>query len=305
MKGLFMKKIMLGAISRNYFNLPIWIAAHQGLFEEEGLDVTIDLHEPIDEVWRRLQDGRLDIALGVTEHIILDSESGGHLEIIGGNINRLPFSFISGKDITTFEALRGRTIGVSSIEAGSSSLVMKIMSAHGLHYPQDYKIVACGPILARWEMLQAGKIDAGLQGAPLNYIAIDQGYHSLCEPRDSFPWFQFTSLNVDGRWARANHATVVAFMRAFLRAHEWFYKNKEGCQKIAVAETGIAPEYADRAWEEYTEAEIFPRNAQANPASIQSLIEISALLRNVPKRAGTQAQSYINETYLNEARQSM
>jgi hypothetical protein len=94
-------------------------------------------------------------------------------------------------------------------------------------------------------------------------------------------------------------------MRAFLRAHEWFYENKEGCQKIAVAETGIAPEYADRAWEEYTEAEIFPRNAQANPASIQSLIEISALLRNVPKRAGTQAQSYINETYLNEARQSL
>ncbi|MEY3628371.1 MAG: hypothetical protein RLY91_137, partial [Pseudomonadota bacterium] len=32
-----MKKIMLGAISRNYFNLPIWIAAHQGMFEQEGL----------------------------------------------------------------------------------------------------------------------------------------------------------------------------------------------------------------------------------------------------------------------------
>jgi hypothetical protein len=72
-----------------------------------------------------------------------------------------------------------------------------------------------------------------------------------------------------------------------------------------VTETGITPEYADRAWEEYTQAEIFPRNAQANPASIQSLIEISALLRNVPKRAGTQAHSYINETYLNEARQSL
>jgi ABC-type nitrate/sulfonate/bicarbonate transport system substrate-binding protein len=298
-----MQKIRLGAISRNYFNMPIWIAAHQGMFEQVGLDVSIELYEPIDEVWKRLQDGRLDIALGVTEHIILDSESGGHLEIIGGNVNRLPFSLISGKDIHRFADMRGRTIGVSSVQAGSSSLVMKIMESHGLHYPADYNIVAVGPILSRWEKLQSGEIDAGLQGAPLNYIAEDMGFNSLCEPREQFPWFQFTSLNVDGRWAQANHDATVAFMQAFILAHEWFYANKQGCQAIAMQETGISAQYADRAWDEYTQAEIFPRNAEANPESIQTLIDISALLRHVPKRAETRAKSYINSIYLDQARQ--
>jgi NitT/TauT family transport system substrate-binding protein len=296
-----MQKIRLGAISRNYFNMPIWIAAHTGMFEQVGLDVSIELYEPIDEVWKRLQDGRLDLALGVTEHIILDSESGGHLEIIGGNVNRLPFSLIAGKDIHSFQDMKGRTIGVSSVQAGSSSLVMKIMESHGLHYPQDYNIVAVGPILSRWEKLQSGEIDAGLQGAPLNYIAQDLGFHSLCEPRDQFPWFQFTSLNVDARWAKAHHETVVAFMKAFVRAHAWFYENKQGSQIIAMQETGITAQYADRAWEEYTSAEIFPRDARANPESIQSLIDISALLRHVPKRAETRAKSYINSVYIDEA----
>jgi len=300
-----MEKITAGAISRNYFNMPFWIAVHEGMFTHEGLEVTLELHEPIDEVWRRLQEGRLDIALGVTEHIILDSEAGGHLEIIGGNVNRLPFSMISGRDVRSFADLRGRTIGVSSIEAGSSSLVMKLMAAHGLHYPQDYNIVACGPILARWERLQSGEIDAGLQGAPLNYIALDQGFNSLCEPRDEFPWFQFTSLNIDGRWARANHDTVVRFMRAFIRAHDWFYANKVGCRKIAMLETGITADYADRAWDEYTSSEIFPRDARANAESIQTLIEISALLRAVPKRSEALAKSYVNERYLDEARRSL
>ena len=300
-----MQKIRLGAISRNYFNMPIWIAAQTGMFEKAGLDVSIELYEPIDEVWKRLQDGRLDLALGVTEHIILDSESGGSLEIIGGNVNRLPFSLIAGKDIHSFEDLKGRTIGVSSVQAGSSSLVMKIMESHGLHYPQDYNIVAVGPILGRWEKLQSGEIDAGLQGAPLNYIAQDLGFNSLCEPRDQFPWFQFTSLNVDARWARSNHAVVVAFMRAFIQAHAWFYGNKQGCQKIAMRETGITAEYADRAWEEYTAAEIFPKDARANPESIQCLIDISALLRHVPKRAETHAKSYINSSYIDEAFQSL
>ena len=70
-------------------------------------------------------------------------------------------------------------------------------------------------------------------------------------------------------------------------------------------ETGITAEYADRAWDEYTAAEIFPRDAQANPESIQTLIDISALLRAIPKRAGTQAKSYINHSYLDEARRSL
>jgi len=300
-----MIKLKVGAISRNYFNMPLWIAVHQKMFEDEGLDVSVELFEPIDAVWQRLQDGRLDVALGVTEHIILDKEQGGHLEIIGGNVNRLPFSLIAGKNIKSFEDMRGKTVGVSSVQAGSSSLVMKIFEGHGLHYPKDYNIVAVGPILARWEKLQNGEIDAGLQGTPLNAIAKDLGYPSLCEPRDSFPWFQFTSLNVDGRWAKKNHQTVVAFMKAYIHAHQWFYQNKHGSCQIAVQETGIEALYADLAWEEYTQAEIFPRDARANFESIQTLIEISGLLRAIPKRKETDANAYINHTYLDEARQKI
>jgi len=35
--------------------------------------------------------GGPSLPYGITEHVILDSEAGGSLEIIGGNVNRLPF----------------------------------------------------------------------------------------------------------------------------------------------------------------------------------------------------------------------
>jgi ABC-type nitrate/sulfonate/bicarbonate transport system substrate-binding protein len=245
----------------------------------------------------------LQLVLGVTEHVILDSERGGDMKIIAGNVNRLPFSFISSKQIRTFDDLRGGTIGVSSIEAGSSSLVMKIMSAQGLEYPRDYTMLAVGPILARWQMLQEGKIDAGLQGAPLNYIALDHGYHSLCEPREQFPWFQFTSLNVLAGWAGRNQEVVTAFLKAYVGAHEWFYTNKAGARDIAVKECGIAPEYADRAWEEYTSCEIFPRDARANVRSVQTLIDTSSLIRALPARVGADASHYIDQSYIDLAMQ--
>src|SRR3981081_2686975 len=203
-----MEKIIVTAVSRNYFNMPVWIARHQGMFADEGLDVSIELHEGVDEVTNRLRDGRVQLAYGITEHVVLDSEAGGFLEIVGGKVNRLPFSFVTGKSIKTFDDLRGKTVGVSSLDAGSSSLVRKLLSARGLEYPRDYNMRAVGPILARWELLQSGEIDAGLQGAPLNYMAVDQGFPSWCEHRQQGPYFQFTSLNTDSRWADANSAIM-------------------------------------------------------------------------------------------------
>jgi ABC-type nitrate/sulfonate/bicarbonate transport system substrate-binding protein len=300
-----MKKVIFTAVSRNYFNLPIWVAKHRGLFEAEGLDVAIELYEGVDEVTNRLRDGRAQLGYGISEHVVLDSEAGGFLEIIGGNVNRLPFSLIAGKNIRSFEDLRGKTVGVSSIEAGSSSLVMKLLAARGLDYPRDYTMRAVGPILARWEMLQSGEIDAGLQGAPLNHIAIDQGFVSLCEPRREVPDFQFTSLNVDSRWAKANPEIMAPFMRAFVRAHHWFFANRKDVTPIAVAETGITEAYAERAWDEYVRDEIFPRDGDASDAAVQALIDISALIRAVPNRVKSSAAAYINRSYLHAAQREV
>ena len=296
-----MHHLRLATVSRNYFNLPIWIALDQGFFAAEGLDVTLEIHEPIDAVYHRLRDGHVQFACGVTEHVILDRERGGRQEIVAGNVNKLPFSFIGGKNIRSIGDLRGGTIGVSSIEAGSSSLILKMLAAHGLEYPRDYKLLACGPILARWEKLQSGEIDAGLQGVPLNHIAVDAGYTDLGDPRAMFPDFQFTSLNVDGGWAADNHDTTVRFLRAWVRAHRWFFANRPGANQIAVLETGVAEGYADRAWAECVQAGIFPADGRASVAAVQTLIEVSALIRALPSRATIRAESYINSSYIDEA----
>jgi ABC-type nitrate/sulfonate/bicarbonate transport system substrate-binding protein len=298
-------RIKLAAVSRNYFNLPLWIGLHQGFFRAEGLDVALELYEPIDEVTDRLRDGRVELACGVTEHVILDAERGGALEIIGGNVNKLPFSLIAAPGIRSLAELRGKTIGVSSIEAGSSSLVMSILAEAGLHYPGDYRIVAVGPILARWKMLQSGEIDAGLQGAPLNYIALDQGFATLCEPRGRFPHLQFASLNVDKDWALEHRDLAIRFMRGFIRAHRWFYANRAGTTKIAVAETGVEERYALRAWDEYVASEIFPRDGDASTLAVQTLIEISTLIRALPTRTERCADVYINHAYLDAARATL
>ena len=300
-----MDKLTLAVTSRNYFNVPAWIALHAGLFAAEGLDVAIDHIEAIDAVNDAVTTGAAQFAYGVTEHVILDAEADGHQVILGGNVNRLPFSLISAPDIRSFEDLRGKTIGVSSLRAGSSSLIMRLLATRGLHYPADYSMEACGPILARWDKLRTGEIQAGLQGAPLNYMALDAGFNTLCEPREEVPWFQFTSLNADRRWLNGNRDLAHRFLRAFLRAHERFYADRETSNAIAVQESGIEAHYADRAWRDYTAAEIFPRDGEANADAVQALIETSSLIRALPTRGRTRAEGYIDRSWLAEARRSL
>jgi ABC-type nitrate/sulfonate/bicarbonate transport system substrate-binding protein len=299
-----MEPLTVAVVSRNYFNLPLWIGLHAGLFAAEGLDVRIDHIEGIEEVNDRLRDGRAQFAYGVTEHVILDAEAGGRQRIIGGNVNRLPFSFIARAGIADYAGLRGRRIGVSSLRAGSSSLIIKLLAARGLRWPEDYELVPCGPILARWDLLRSGGIDAGLQGAPLDRMALDEGFVSLGNPRDEVPDFQFTSLDVDAGWAGTQRDLVLRFCRAFLRAHERFYTDRATANRLALQEARIAAHYADAAWEDYTRDAIFPRDGEASEAGVQALIDISALIRDLPARP-RRAADYIDRSWLAEARASL
>ncbi|MGB3866159.1 MAG: ABC transporter substrate-binding protein [Xanthobacteraceae bacterium] len=290
--------LQIAAVSRNYFNMPLWVAQACGFFERERLSLDLNLIEGIDRVTEGLASGQFQIDLGVTENVILNREHGGRLEVIGGNVNRLPFSLIAHPSIKRIADLRGKRIGVSSIEAGSSSLVMKMLAEHGLNYPNDYVLLPVGPILTRWAMLQSGEIEAGLQGAPMNQVALEAGYNNLGRPSDMFPDFQFTSVNVDSDWASQNRDTVVAFLRAYVCACQWLAANREASREIAGREANLPPDHADFAWQECVRDGVIPADGRADVKSVQTLIEVSSQIRALPGRRALDASSYINPSYL-------
>jgi hypothetical protein len=94
-------------------------------------------------------------------------------------------------------------------------------------------------------------------------------------------------------------------MRAFVRAHRWFFANRDGVTPVAMAETGITEAYATRAWDEYVKDEIFPRDGDASNAAVQALIDVSALIRAVPNRVKSSAGDYINRSWLHAAQREL
>lgn len=295
-----MDRLLFLQATRNYFGVARWLAADYGLFAAEGLEVTIESVPTTDTAGERVRNGTGDLSTSAMEQIIIDRDAGGPLIAIAGNVNRMPFSLIAQPSIRTIADLRGKAIGVSSLKTGTSAILTKLFARHGLAR-DDYRFVDVGPIETRWAMLQSGEIDAGLQGVPLDFVAIDAGFSNLGSSMDLFPELQFAAFTVEEDWARRHREVLVRFLRAMVRAFRLLYADKEKSTQVANRYGGFTRDYAERAWEVYTRDGVFPRNGEINMPGLRTLIEVSAEARGVPDRALAKAESYVDLSYLDEA----
>jgi NitT/TauT family transport system substrate-binding protein len=295
-------RIVIPGVTRNYFNIPVWLAQRTGIFSRLDLEVvTHRTDKGTDESSAMIRDGRAQLGSCTTEIVVTDREAGGHLTILGGRINRLPFSLIAQPEIKSFADLCGKVIGVSSLNSGTSTMIVRWCAAEGLRYPEDFSLLAMGPIEERWRMLQSGEIAAGLQGVPLDFVAEDAGYTNLGSPTKVFPNFQFSVIIADERWAAANRDIVVRYLLGVLEGTQLLYADKKIAGAVAMAETDLSQNYVDRAWEAYVANEIIPRDGEVNEAGLRTLIELSASVRDVASRAETKIEDCVDRSYLEEA----
>ncbi len=299
-----MTGVRFGIGSSNYFNMPCWAAEHTGLFAKYGITLEPDMYHSIEEADAGLRSGRFPLAFQSTEGVIVAIEQGAPLRIIGGNLERLPFSFIGTPDVNSVAGLRGKVIGVSSLAAGTSSLLRAFLEDEaGLKYRTDYDMRAVGMIPTRWKLLQQGEINAGLQGIPLDIIAVEAGFHVLGDIRSYVGELEFASLTVNTDWAADNHDLVLNFMCAMVEAHSWLACNREASSDIAVREMGIERRHARLAWDAYVQGRIFPADGDISAAGLRAMLELSGQVRDNDGRIVTPYESLVDRSYYLAARE--
>lgn len=233
-------------VSRTLFSLPLWVAQRQGFMKDEGLDVTSHILDNAEKINAALRAGQMQIAMGTPEAVVIDAYGGGSLRIIAGNTGRLPHFIITKPEIKTLAQLRGANIGILSEKEGSTYVVQDIAKAVGLS-PSDYRMTAVGGAPTRWRLLKEGKIDAGLQPFPLSYEAEAAGFNNLGSVIPFVPDWQFTTINVDQKWAEKNRDVVARFLRAVQRGRDFMNTNRAETAQIASIELRTTVDLANRA----------------------------------------------------------
>lgn len=233
-------------VSRTLFSLPFWVAQHRGFLKAEGIESTSNILNNAEKINAALRSGAMQIAMGTPEAVIIDAYKGGTLRLIAGNTGKLPHFIIARPHIKTLKDLRGANFGILSEKEGSTYVVQDIAKSIGLT-PADYTMTAVGGAPTRWKLLQAGKIDVGLQPFPLSYIAEDAGFTNLGSVIPFVPEWQFTTINADLNWATKNRDVVVRFLRAVQRGRDFMRTNPKETAEIAAQELKTSVALAARA----------------------------------------------------------
>jgi NitT/TauT family transport system substrate-binding protein len=274
------QSLTVGLVAPIFNNMPVWTAEHLGLFADAGLTVTAKVLYGVQNVTSATRDGSVEIGLGTPEGVL--SDPAGALIIVGGNARKLANALIARRGIATIADLRGATVGVSHATEGTALLVTEMLAAHGLRAGRDYQLEAIGVASARWEAIQSGKLDAGLQTPPHKYLAQDQGYPDLGEISAYVPDYQFTTVNVRADWAAAHQETLRAFLAGLARATRWLYDEPEAATDLAARALATTPDYARRDYEHFATSRSLTTDLTLSEPGMAKVVEVMRAADTLP-----------------------
>jgi len=293
----------MAVVSRTVFYLPAWVAQKQGFFKAAGLDVTMKIYDGSDQIFQDLRANTQQIAVASTESVIADAYKGGVFRIIAGNSQRPPHFIIAQPEIKTLADLKGKLMGVVSMHEGTTFFVPDIAKKAGLN-PGDIRVEAVGGSPTRMRLLKDRKIDAGMQPYPLSYEADAQGFSNLGPVADIVPDYQFSAVIVDEDWARANRPVVAGYLRALREGTAYMFAHPDEAAAIGATELRTTAALARRAIDDTGRMDIMPKDLSLTDASLRRVFDNVKAAGLVGPDAGYDRAKFVDETYLNESRNS-
>ena len=296
-----MDVLNVGTVSKTYFYVPYWAAQKQGFFAAAGLEVHTAMLGNASQI-EPLESGKLDVVIGAPEGVLQNAAAGGRLRFIAGHTGRLSHFIIAQPRFRKIEDLRGATIGILSMTEGTFFHVQKILAAHGLRFPADYKVKETGGAPPRHKALVEKTIDMGLQSIPWVYLEEALGFSNLGDVADYVPDWQFNTVNANIDRARERREAMVHFLKALLQATDWVYTHRAEAAAIAAQEMDISLEHAERGWDYYTGKAVLTRDLEINPKGVAAVIESQRSAGLLPGDFASDPESCLEREFLAAAK---
>jgi ABC-type nitrate/sulfonate/bicarbonate transport system substrate-binding protein len=226
-----------------------FVAKDKGIFEKHGLDVTFTYPPSGATAAQLLLAGEIRGWNGPMDYAIQAAAKGADLKMAG-----MPFPTTTDYIIVSttgtwpavnapyeekIKALKGKTIGVSGIGAGTDHMLIAVLNSVGLA-DSDVHRVAVGPSIGGLGQLQSGRIDAYVDFSKSGVHLIESKgagklYVDLAHDKDVPNAVKIGASNaliVEGKFATANPKIVEAYVAAQRDAIEFIKAHPDEAAKI-------------------------------------------------------------------------
>jgi NitT/TauT family transport system substrate-binding protein len=292
-------KFPVSASSKVLGYAPLWVADKKGFFEREGLDAQVIVTNGTAPSMQALVAESIYATLAANDGPIGLVEKGIDIAMIAGG-SKTTHMILGGKGIKTYEDLRGKTIGSSTLTSGTAFLLRKVLKTKGLEYPKDYTLVSVGGSGPSFMALSSGKTDASILAVPISFRAIDSGLNLIGKVADVFPNYLLSSFSVRRGWASKHRDEVVQFLKALLKARRWIEEYPNDATEFLAKDLKLPSEVARRGLDYYLENRAWEPDLAIDIEGLKPVIETYAEQAQM-KGQVPGPEKYVDLTYLKEA----
>lgn len=233
-------------------HLLAFVAAEEGFFKEEGLDVTLIQFSSSAELSSGLESGKLDIAfIGSVPSLAFQSQ-GHDLTIFGGAMTNghgyvIKSKHTGGKDGLGVEVLKGKNVASvkNSVQDAELQLLLKNAGIAIGEGSDKVNIIYFDSQKDAYAALQNDTIDAASVYSPYASLAKGQGYNVVyyCSEEDALKnqpcCRQVASTEALKQYPNA----YLAFERALIKAYKFYQENHDKTIKDVKKYIDIEEEY--------------------------------------------------------------
>jgi ABC-type nitrate/sulfonate/bicarbonate transport system substrate-binding protein len=295
------------------FNLPIWMTQRQGLFAAEKIDIKIDFTPGSTYQLTHLIAGTYDMGFTAIDNIIAYREGqneaylppGTDVDLIAVLASDDGFLSISAqKDISSVEALKGRTVTVDAMTTGFAFVLREVLAKKGVP-ESEVKFERAGGVANRFRMMIENPDHAATtQMTPFDLLGEARGFNTVARVRDVLGPYLGLVAGVRRSWAEANRDLVVRFIRAYAKGVEAIYdpRNRSIVEAILVANaSGMTPELATKAYDIYVSDKTgFFKKPVFDAEGAKTVLALRSKY-GVPHKTLTDASRYYDTSYLEAA----
>jgi len=266
------------------FNWGIYVAQERGLFEKNGIRVTVQATPGSVAQMTGLSEGKFDIAMTAVDNIVAYVEGQGEAPIgpqpeffafMGSDTGFL--SLVTVSDVKTVAELKGRTLSVDALTTGYAFVLFDILRRSGLA-DGDYKVDKVGGMVQRFNALREHKQDGTMLSTPYNILAKSDGFIQLATATKVIGHYQGNVAAARRSWAAANKDKVVAYIRAYVEAIDWLYDRANRDEAVRILRKNLpqmSQDLAERSYDELLDPQDgFFRQGRIDMAGLKTVLEL-------------------------------
>ncbi len=273
--------------------LPVLLANEAGYFGKRGLTVNLSTLSATASV-QALVSGQVDVYQGGAATIHANV-GGSDLIYIAAGVDRSTLVLFGQKNLTSFEALRGKSVATTSVGAFGEIAMRKTAREHGMEIGKDIKLLYHkGPPDALSTFL-VGNADAVIVTPPQTDMARSKGFPVILDFFEKGLKIIGPGTGVARNFMQKHPNTLKLFLMGYLDGVKRSIEDPAYAQKVLAHTSKISdPNVVERSYRDGLK--VWNKDMTVDPEAIRNVLEQST----VAKAADLDAKRFYDNTLIRE-----